>query len=152
MVYVCSIMSSPIGCSSPGSSVHGTLQARTLVVLSLSKTLKILFPWAPKSLQMVTEAATKNTGVGCYFLLQGIFPTQGSNPHLLCLLHWQVNSLLLSHQGSPKHSLGAWKNTQRPRGEARTPQRRNNSPPQFSTIFSRPPPPLHFPRMLCLFL
>ena len=26
----------------------------------------------------------KNTGVGCYFLLQGIFPTQGSNP---CLLH-----------------------------------------------------------------
>ena len=25
----------------------------------------------------------KNTGVGCHFLLQGIFPTQGSNPHLL---------------------------------------------------------------------
>ena len=23
-------------------------------------------------------------------LLQGIFPTQESNPHLLCLLHWQV--------------------------------------------------------------
>ena len=22
----------------------------------------------------------KNTGVGCYFLLQGIFPIQGSNP------------------------------------------------------------------------
>ena len=30
----------------------------------------------------------KNTGVGCHSLLQGIFPTQGSNPHLLCLLHW----------------------------------------------------------------
>ena len=28
----------------------------------------------------------KNTGVGCHFLLQGIFPTQGSNSHLLCLL------------------------------------------------------------------
>ena len=28
----------------------------------------------------------KNTGVGCHFLLQGIFPTQGSNC-LLCLLH-----------------------------------------------------------------
>ena len=28
----------------------------------------------------------------------GIFPDQGSNPHLL---HWQVESLLLSHQGSP---------------------------------------------------
>ena len=25
----------------------------------------------------------KNTGVGCHFLLQGTFPTQGSNPHLL---------------------------------------------------------------------
>ena len=28
----------------------------------------------------------KNTGGGCCFLLQGIFPTQGSNLHLLCLL------------------------------------------------------------------
>ena len=27
------------------------------------------------------------------FLLQGIFPTQGWNPHLLWLLHWQVDSL-----------------------------------------------------------
>ena len=26
-------------------------------------------------------------GAGCHFFLQGIFPTQGSNPHLLCLLH-----------------------------------------------------------------
>ena len=40
----------------------------------------------------------KNTGVGCHSLLQGIFPTQGSN---LGLLHWQVDSLPLSHQGSP---------------------------------------------------
>ena len=39
----------------------------------------------------------KNTGVGCQFLLQGIFSNQGSNP---CLLHWQVDSLPLSHQGS----------------------------------------------------
>ena len=28
---------------------------------------------------------------------QGIFLTQGSNPSLLCLLHWQVDSLSLSH-------------------------------------------------------
>ena len=40
----------------------------------------------------------KNTGVCCHFLLQGIFPTQGSNSGLLS---WQVDSLLLSHQGSP---------------------------------------------------
>ena len=32
----------------------------------------------------------------------GIFPTQGSN---LCLLHWQVDSLPLSHQGNPKKCL-----------------------------------------------
>ena len=30
----------------------------------------------------------KNSGVGCHCLLQGIFPTQGSNLHLLCLLCW----------------------------------------------------------------
>ena len=37
--------------------------------------------------------------VGCYALLQGIFPTQGSNPHLLCLLHWKVGSLSLVPPG-----------------------------------------------------
>ena len=40
----------------------------------------------------------KSTGVGCCFLLQGIFLTQGSN---LYLLHWQADSLPLSHLGSP---------------------------------------------------
>ena len=35
----------------------------------------------------------QNTGVS--FLLQGIFPNQGSNLHLL---HWQASSLLLHHQ------------------------------------------------------
>ena len=29
------------------------------------------------------DSPSKNTGVGCYSLLQGIFPTQGSNPGLL---------------------------------------------------------------------
>ena len=32
----------------------------------------------------------KNTGADCHFLLQGIFPIQGSNLHLLHLLHWQI--------------------------------------------------------------
>ena len=44
----------------------------------------LLCPW---------ESAGKNTGVGCHFLLQGIFPTQGLNPHRRLLYH-------LSHQGS----------------------------------------------------
>ena len=36
--------------------------------------------------------------MGCHFLLQGIFLTQGSSQ---CLLHWQGDSLSLSHQASP---------------------------------------------------
>ena len=33
--------------------------------------------------------------MGSHFLLQGIFPTQGSNSPLLSLLHWQASSLPL---------------------------------------------------------
>ena len=33
---------------------------------------------------------------------RGIFPTQGLNPRLLHLLHWQMDSLLLYHLGSLK--------------------------------------------------
>ncbi|ELR59866.1 hypothetical protein M91_16271, partial [Bos mutus] len=29
----------------------------------------------------------KNTRMGCHLLFRGIFPTQGSNPRLLHLLH-----------------------------------------------------------------
>ena len=35
----------------------------------------------------------------------GIFPTQGSNLCLLHLLHWQVDSLPLSHLGNPRNKL-----------------------------------------------
>ena len=48
----------------------------------------------------------KNTRVGWHFLLQGIFLTQGSNPRLLSLLHWQVGSLPLVPPGKPHTSLG----------------------------------------------
>ena len=40
----------------------------------------------------------KNTGVGCHFLHQGIFQTQGLN---LYLLRWQVDSLPLAPSGNP---------------------------------------------------
>ena len=44
---------------------------------------RLLCPW---------DFPVKNTGVSCHFLLQGIFPTQGSNLHLLhckqLLYHW----------------------------------------------------------------
>ena len=49
----------------------------------------------------------KNTAVGCRFLFQGIFPTQGSNPYLLHLLHtgklftaWTIGEAL-SHNIKP---------------------------------------------------
>ena len=41
----------------------------------------------------------KDTSEGCQLLLQGILLTQGSNPHLLCLLHWQADSLSLAPPG-----------------------------------------------------
>ena len=47
------------------------------------------------------DSPGKITGVGCHFLFQGIFPTQESNPRLLCLLHWQAGSLLLVPPGKP---------------------------------------------------
>ena len=42
---------------------------------------RLLCPW---------DSPGKKTGVGCHFLLQGIFPTQRSD---LCLLHGQADSL-----------------------------------------------------------
>ena len=53
---------------------------------------RLLSPW---------DFLDKNVGVGWYFLLQGIFLTQESNPCLLCLFNWQVDSLLLSGLWSP---------------------------------------------------
>ena len=38
--------------------------------------------------------------MGCHALLQGIFPTQGSNPRLL---HCKQILYFLSHQGSPRY-------------------------------------------------
>ena len=49
---------------------------------------RLLCPWGSPG---------KNTTVGYHSFLQGIFPTEGLNVHLL---HWQVYSLPLNHQGS----------------------------------------------------
>ena len=55
---------------------------------------------APLSMRL----SSKNTGVDCHALFQGIFPTQGLNLRLLCLLHWQSDSLPLVHLGKPSTS------------------------------------------------
>ena len=51
----------------------------------------------PTKLLCSWNSPGKNTGVGCHFILQGIFPTEGLNPCLLGLLHWQADSLPLCH-------------------------------------------------------
>ena len=66
----CPIFCEPMDCSLPVSSVHGIFQARILEWVSIS------------------------------FSRGSIFPTQGSNPPLLVLLHWQADSLPLAHLGS----------------------------------------------------
>ena len=48
------------------------------------------------------DSLGKNIGAGCHFHLQGIIPIQGSNPCLLCLLHWQAGSLALAPPEKPQ--------------------------------------------------
>ena len=54
---------------------------------------------------LLWDSPGKNTGVGCHALLQGIFPTQGSNPCLLPLQHWQAGSLPLEPPGKTLNSV-----------------------------------------------
>ena len=73
-----------------------------VVVSSLNRVQLFATPWTAP-LQAPLSRRTqffpgKNTGVGYHFLLQRIFPTQGSNP---CLLHWQAGSSPLRPQGNP---------------------------------------------------
>ena len=56
------------------------------------QTNRLLCPW---------NSPGKNTGVGCHFILQGIFGTQGLNPCVLCVLHWQADYLPTEPPGSP---------------------------------------------------
>ena len=53
----------------------------------------------PRGLYSPWNSPGQNTGVGGLSLLQGIFPTQGSNPGLL---HCRRILYQLSHQGSPR--------------------------------------------------
>ena len=53
----------------------------------------------PASLLCPGDSPGKETGVGCHPLLQGVFPTQGSNPGLP---HCRRILYHLSHQGSPR--------------------------------------------------
>ena len=57
------------------------------VLSCLSHVRLSVTPWTIPHTRLLClwNSTGKNTGVGCYSLLQGIFPTQGSNPHVSCL-------------------------------------------------------------------
>ena len=80
------------------SELSVCMRAKTL---QLCPTLQRYGP-QPAGLLCPWDSPGKNTGVGSYALLQGIFLTQGLNPHLLGLLHWQVGSLPLAPRGKPR--------------------------------------------------
>ena len=85
---------------------------------SCSLTTNLLLPCSSICMQMSTlmcslpgssihgDSPGKNTGVGCHFLLQGIFPTR-DGAHVLHLLHWQAGSLPLYHLGIPSKGYSA---------------------------------------------
>ena len=53
-------------------------------------------PWTVAFQAPLWESPGKKAGVGCHFLLQGIFLTQELNLCLFSLLCWQVDSLPVS--------------------------------------------------------
>ena len=67
------------------------------LVTQLCPTLCNHMDCSPPGSSVHGNSPGKNTGVGCHGL-QGIFPTQGSNPGLL---HCRLVLYHLSHQGSP---------------------------------------------------
>ena len=75
-----------------------------MVVVQLLSHVRLLQPHGlqPARLLCQWDSPGKNTGVGCHFLLQGIFLTQESNPGLL---HCRQILYRLSYEGSSAASL-----------------------------------------------
>ena len=84
------------------------LSQRTCVECSVIQSRPTL--WDPMDYSppdsSVGDSPGKHTEVGCHFLLQGLFLTQGWNPGLL---NWQMAPLPLSHLGSPAQRTEATK-------------------------------------------
>ena len=77
-----------------------TKQAPVLVEVLITKSCLTLGPRGlqPARLLCPWDSPDQNTGVGCHSLLQGIFPTPGSNPGLP---HCRQILYHLSYQGTP---------------------------------------------------
>ena len=76
LLQSCPTLCNPLGLSSPGSSAFGILQ--------------------PRILEQFAMLFSRDLA-----LLQGLFLTQGSNPHLLVLQNWQTGSLPIAPPGKP---------------------------------------------------
>ena len=73
-----------------------------MLVVQLCPTLCDPMDSSPPGSSVHGDSPGKNTGVGYHALLQGILPTQGSNPGLL---HCRRILYHLRYQGSPRKSL-----------------------------------------------
>ena len=82
------------------STIWGALSFTMLCLVGQSyPTLCDRMDCSPSGSSVYGDSPGKNTGVGCHPLLQGIFPTQGSNPGLP---HCRWILYHLSHQESPR--------------------------------------------------
>ena len=87
---------------SPGA-VHGLL----IVAVSLAVERSLQGTWASVAAvpgHWSTGSVVVVHGLSC-LMACGIFPDQGLN---LCLLHWQEDSLPLTHQGSPRQKISLY--------------------------------------------
>ena len=98
LIYPKSETYTDLGCSACPLGLSFIVVISRSVVSDSFATLWTVAHQAPPS----TGFPGKNSGVGCHFFFQGIFLDQGSN---LCLPHWQVDSLPMSHQGSPSRDI-----------------------------------------------
>ena len=95
------------GCQWPNGWMLGPFlwRPRKLVVLAQSLSRVRLFcdpmDCGPPGSFCPWNFPGKSNGVGCHFVLQGIFPIQGSNQSLSCLLHWEEGSLPLAPPEKP---------------------------------------------------
>ena len=82
---------------------YACLHAKSLQpCLTLCKLMDCGPPASSVHVRQEEYSPGKNTGVGSHAFLRGIFPTQGLNPHLLCLPALAGGSLTLSRLGSPQ--------------------------------------------------
>ena len=89
-------------------STDTSLQKSSFLMISMHACMLSLFSHAQlfaTRLLCPWDSPGKNTGVGCHALLHELFPSQGSNPCLLCLLHRQVGSLPLAPPGKPRQAM-----------------------------------------------